>query len=137
MFRILALMPKAVISAGYGPRYPTATYREDHFVPHLQAREYFHGGHGAAPQLHVDARGFRAICRNLEEADGGVLLAMHWPPHIKHVLEVFQLDGAIYAEVRARPGWQRLIEHRVHGDRAVHDGGIDARDMSDYHSVSR
>src|SRR5713226_1618149 len=65
---------------------PLRHVRQDHFVADLQARKHFDGGNRAASQLHVDSRGFRAVGRHLEQADGAVGLAMHWSSHVHHVL---------------------------------------------------
>ena len=70
---------------------------------------------------------FGVVRRQLEQADGAVGLAMHGPADVEHVFQVFELDGAVDAEVGSRAQRQRVVDADVDGNGAVHNRGIDAR----------
>jgi hypothetical protein len=110
---------------------------EDDLVADIEALEDFDGVDGNFAELDVDADGFGAVANELEEANGGVSLAVDGPTDIEDIPEVIEFDGAIDAEVGAGAGRKRLGELDVDGDGAVLDGGIDAKDNTFDDAIAR
>src|ERR1039458_1447601 len=101
--------------------------RQNYLVPHPQAVFDLDGVHRAAAEGDLHLVGVLAVGLQLEQRNGAVLLPEHGPAYEHHVVELFQLDGAVHAQIGPGAGRKRPLERHVHGDGAVHDGLLDAR----------
>jgi len=109
---------------------PRGHIGENHLIADLQALNNFDGVYGAAAKFDGDANGAFAIINELEERGLALGLALDGPAHIQNIVEVFELDGAVHAEIRARPRRKRIVECDIHGDSAVLDGRVHADDVT-------
>ena len=69
-----------------------------------------------------------AVCSDLEQAHGAVLLTEGRAPDVDHVLEQLEPDRAVNAQVGTCAGRQRAFERDVDAHRAVQRRRVDARD---------
>src|SRR6185295_4564302 len=93
--------------------------REDHLVAGLQTLDDFHGVDGGAAQLDRHPHRLLAVLDQLEQLDLAVGLADGGAADVEDVLQAFDLDGAVYREVRPGARGQRTVERHVHHHRAV------------------
>src|SRR4029077_15089515 len=91
-------------------RVPCTSIREDDLISGLKTIQDLNGIHGALAELYRSARRFRGAVDELEHADGVVLLPECWPAHINDVVEMFELDCSVDAEIGPRAFRQRLIK---------------------------
>src|SRR5580698_6382068 len=101
--------------------------RENHTVSHYKAVLDLDGIHRAAPESHLHFVGVLAVGLELKECNSAVFLAEYRAADEHHIVQLFQLDGAIDTEIGAGAGWQRAGERHVNRDGAVHDRLFDAR----------
>src|SRR4029077_1794558 len=85
-----------------------------------------HGIDRAAAQLHVDPVGVGIVAHHFEEADRAVRLAVYRTADVEHIFQVFELDGAIDAEVRTRAQGKRIVDAHINGYGTVDNRRIDA-----------
>ena len=104
--------------------------------PTLSPSEDFDRVNGRFAEFYIDADGFGAVVDKLEQADGGIGLAVDGAAYEEDVFQVFEFDGAIDAKIWARAHRERFGELDVDGDGAVLDGGIDAGDQAFYDAVA-
>src|SRR6266581_1575331 len=91
-------------------RVPCTSIREDDLISGLKTVQDLNGVHGALAELYRSARRFRGAVDELEHADGVVLLSECWPAHVNDVIQMFELDRSIDAEIRSGALRQRLVE---------------------------
>src|SRR5207253_9708629 len=73
---------------------------QNHLIPDLEAREHLDRVHRALPELHLHALGVHAVALNLEQADNALILAEGRATHEDHVVQPFELDRPVDAEIR-------------------------------------
>ena len=118
-------------------RVPGGHVGEDYFVADFEALENFDGVDGTLAELDVDADGFRAVVDQLEQTDGAVRLAVNGAADEENVLEIFEFDGAIDAEIGAGAKRERLDDLDVDGDGAIYHGRVDAGNPTVDDAVAR
>src|SRR5215213_22806 len=104
---------------------------QDDAVAFAQTADDFDGVDRAAPEFHLHALGGIGLlgrAEQLEQAHRAALLPERRAPDIQDVIQPFEFNRAIHAQVRPCPPGQRSGERDVHEHRAVLRGGIDARD---------
>ncbi len=80
------------------------------------------------PSLHLHARGLGAVGRQAEQADGAFLLPEGGSADDERVVDAFEFDGALDAQVGPRAAGQRsVVEGHVHQHGARLHGGVDPR----------
>src|SRR6266436_900220 len=89
---------------------PCTSIREDDLISGLKTIQDLNGIHGALAELNRSARRFRGAVDELEHADGVVLLSECRPAHVNDVVEMFELDCSVDAEIGPRAFRQRLIK---------------------------
>src|SRR3954469_3216416 len=99
---------------------------QNHLVADLEAGEHFDGVHRAPSQLHLDALRVHAIVENLEETDLALVLAEGGAAHEQDVVQPFELDRAVDAQIRNGAFGQRAGQRHVHRPRAVLHRRVDA-----------
>ena len=114
---------------------PGGHIRKDDFVAHLQSLTDLDGVHRGATETDLHAHRFFSVVHHFEDAHGAIGFSVDRTTNVEHVREALDFDGAFDAEVGARARGQRTIESNVHGDGAVDDGGIDARNFSGNYAV--
>ena len=82
------------------------------------------------PSDHLHALGVARLGRELEQADGALLLSERRPSDVENVFEPFQLDRAVHAEVGDRAARQLAGQRDVDRDGSVGGGWIFAADAA-------
>src|SRR5215813_11582231 len=78
---------------------------KDHNVTLLEALQDFNCCNRAPAQLYLNLRRPGTIRIKLENPNGRMLLSVHRTVNIQDVLELLQLDRAVYAQIRDRTLW--------------------------------
>ena len=89
------------------------------------------------PSLTCTRSAFDAVRADLEQADGALVLAERRAPHEQHVVQPFELDRAVDAQVGHGALRQIAGQRHVHRARAVLHRRIDARDAAFDDAVAR
>src|SRR5712692_2719875 len=129
--QIFLAQPHAVI------RIPLGHVRKNDFISGLQPVEDLDGVDRTLTQFDVDAHSFRTIVYKFEQADGAPGLAIYRPTDVEDILEIFDFDGAVDAEVWAGTVRERAGDGDVHSDGAVLHGWFGARDLTGDDSIAR
>ena len=87
-------------------RIPGARVGENHLVARLQAVHDFDRVDGAAAEFDGSAHSFGAARDKFENSDRAIFLAESGAADIDHVVEPFEFDRSIDAEVGARALWE-------------------------------
>ncbi len=74
---------------------------------------------------------------SLKRLDDALLLTVGGPPDVEDVVEPFELDRAVHAEVGPRALRQLALQRHVHRDGAVLHGRVDARHAAGDDPVAR
>src|SRR5207247_8770165 len=98
---------------------PCTGIREDDLISRLKTIQDLNGIHGALAELNRSARRFRGAVDELEHADGVVLLSECWPAHVNDVIQMFELDRSIDAEIRSGALRQWLVERNFNAQRPL------------------
>src|SRR5215510_11788892 len=72
---------------------------ENHHIPYLQAIFHFNGVHCGTSQNHFHLIRKPSVLLEFKELDCGVLLAENRPLHRYHVVQLFQNDGSVDAQI--------------------------------------
>src|ERR1700723_3569598 len=126
----LKFEPAGLIKPNLVVRIVAGHVRKDHAIAFLQSVENLNLGHRGAAHFHLDPGGGFALGVVAEEADGAVLVTESRAPHVQHIVEVLEVNGAIHTQLRNRPWRQRPIEGYVNGARSVQYGGINSGNMA-------
>src|SRR5687768_9034598 len=103
--------------------------RENHLVSLVQPAHYLDRADGLTPKTYGRAHSFAAIRRQTEYPDGLLSLSERRPPHMQNIVEAFQLNGSVHAEIRTRTRRQRANQLRINRKRALPRCWIDARHL--------
>src|SRR5687767_12303911 len=103
--------------------------RENHLVSLVQPAHYLYRADGLTPKTYGRAHSFAAIRRQTEYPDGLLSLSERRPPHMQNIVEAFQLNGSVHAEIRTRTRRQRANQLRINRKRALPRCWIDARHL--------
>src|SRR6266478_807215 len=91
-------------------RVPCTSIREDDLISGLKTVQDLNGVHGALAELYRSARRFGGAVDELEHADGVVLLSECRPAYVDNVIQMFELDGSVNAEIGPGAFRQRLVK---------------------------
>src|SRR4051812_20346227 len=72
---------------------------QDHLIADLESGQDLDGVHRTLSELDLDALGVHAISFDLEQADDALVLTERRPAHVGDVVEPFELDRAVDAQV--------------------------------------
>src|SRR6266513_4926883 len=108
---------------------PCAGIGENDLVARLKTALNFNRVDRALAKFHRRAHSFRAAANQFEHTHGVVLLTEGWPAHINDVIEVFELDCSVHAQIGARALRQRLIEGNLDSYGSLLHCWIDARNV--------
>ncbi len=117
--------------------HPRRWYRKDDLVARLETARDFNGVDGALARVSPACGPLRSCRNKFENSDGVVFLAKSRPADINDIVQSFELDGSIDAQIRARAFGQIAVERHVDRDGSLLDRGIDADDVAVHHAVSR
>src|ERR1700720_4482921 len=92
--------------------------------------QHFDRIYRSAAKLHADANRFGSSVQNSEQSDFRIGLALYRASDIQNVWQALDLNCAVHAKIRARPGWQCAIEADIHGHGTIHHSGINSGYMS-------
>src|SRR6266436_8184715 len=109
---------------------PCTSIREDDLISGLKTIQDLNGIHGALAELYRSARRFRGAVDELEHADGVVLLSECRPAYVDNVIQMFELDGSVNAEIGPGAFRQRLVKGDFDIYSPLFHCGIHPRDMT-------
>src|SRR5439155_15026524 len=109
---------------------PARHVRKNHFVAYDESLHQFNRVHGGAADLYLYSHRLLAAVKGLEEADRALRLAESRAAHVEHIIQMLDLDGAVYAQVRHSTWGQRPVQLHVHRSRAVLDGRVNADNVT-------
>src|SRR4051794_9799779 len=103
---------------------------EDYLVSNFESVLDLDGVYCALAQRHLDLIRVLPVRLQLKELNGAVLLSEYRAPDEYYVIEAFQFDGSVHAEIRAQHARRRRVlahdQRHIHGDRPVEDRWIDS-----------
>ena len=91
----------------------------------------------ALAKLNGSAHGVRCAVDEFEHPHGVVFLPERGTSDVNHIIEMFELDGAVDAEVGSRAFWQRFIKRNFDIHRSLFHCRIYARDVAVRDSIAR
>ena len=91
--RLLLLKTNAVVTI------PSGHVRQDDLITGLQPFKDLDGGDRTLTEFNRNAHRMGSVLDQLEQCDGPLLLTENRTTNMDHVLEVFELDGSIDAQV--------------------------------------
>ena len=122
--RLLLLKANAVVTI------PSGHVRQDDLITGLQPFKDLDGGDRTLAEFDRNAHRMSSVLDQLEQCDGPLLLTENRTTDMDHVLEVFELDGSIDAEVGSNAFGQLALEGHVHRDSPVLNSRVDTNNPS-------
>src|SRR5215469_10027274 len=111
-------------------RIPRAGVGKNYLIPRLEPVYDLNGVHRAFAQLHRSTHSFRTAVDQLEHSHGVVFLAESRTPYVNDVVQMFELDGSVDAEIWPRAFRQRLIKRDIDRHRPLLHCRIDSRNVA-------
>src|SRR6185369_6644618 len=116
---------------------PLRRVGKDDSIAFLQSVHYLYRIDRRAPKSYLNASGARPVRIDLEQTDRAVVLPVHGPANIKDILESFEFNRTVDAQIGNRAFWQFAFERRVNRSCAVLNRRIYTNYSSRNYSVAR
>src|SRR5437588_207547 len=113
----------------------TRHVRKNHHVALVQTFKNLDGVHRSAPNFHRNPHAALVVGIKFEQADGAALLSEGWTSDVKNIVEAFQIDSSVHAQVGTSSLGKVAGEFHVNRDGSVLNGWINTHHVTSHGSV--